>query len=470
MLIYNSAKEFIGIDENDLKTLGLSNLSQLRSEAADFADLFVRTPGHVHNFQHVHWIDFVSCAESIEESKVIISIESRSYSANLDITKAYLSDNPISEAYFIHLNNLRVLTAQEKDSISSEIIPKTAPIAVIEEKEYKEAKVEVKVKDKVLTKIEEEIAETPIEIPIELPSDEPEVSQIIEPAINIEEEDDYVFDPHVASSELGLPVDLIEEFIQDFIAQADEFKSKLYTSLEEKDIINIAILSHKLKGVAANLRIENALNAISDVNASKDTAIIKTNLDLFYNIMDKLAGKDVSIKPSTIEPKILDKDEEFVLEFKDNVEDAEEILEKTESIEETIENDDFILEFKDDELEETNIVEEVKEVKEDIEVYYSKELSANAIGLDMETFEELFVDYVSDSRDTSSHIHQALSQNDFDKCIKEARILKGMSDSMQMKDFSKELECLMSSSDKKEMTKAIEKIDNVIEQISKKVK
>ena len=88
----------------------------------------------------------------------------------------------------------------------------------------------------------------------------------------------------------------------------------------------------------------------------------------------------------------------------------------------------------------------------------------------METFEELFIDYIKDSSDISSRINQALSQDDFDQCIKDARMLKGMSDSMQIKEFNKELECLMSSSDKKEMTKAIKRIDNVIEQISKKVK
>ena len=61
MLIYNYKKEFLGIDENDLTALGLSNLADLRAEAADFADLFVKTPGFIHNFKHVHWIDYIVC-------------------------------------------------------------------------------------------------------------------------------------------------------------------------------------------------------------------------------------------------------------------------------------------------------------------------------------------------------------------------------------------------------------------------
>jgi len=42
MLIYNYKKEFLGIDEVDLEVLGLSDLADLRAEAADFADLYTQ--------------------------------------------------------------------------------------------------------------------------------------------------------------------------------------------------------------------------------------------------------------------------------------------------------------------------------------------------------------------------------------------------------------------------------------------
>ena len=74
MLIYNYKKEFLGIDEADLEALGLNNLEELRSESADFADLFVKTPGHIHNFKHVHWIDYVTNKDGAE-AKVIIHIK-----------------------------------------------------------------------------------------------------------------------------------------------------------------------------------------------------------------------------------------------------------------------------------------------------------------------------------------------------------------------------------------------------------
>jgi len=103
----------------------------------------------------------------------------------------------------------------------------------------------------------------------------------------------YIYNPEVASKELGLPLDLIEEFIQDFIAQAGDFKPELYASLNDGDIDNVKTLSHKLKGVAANLRIEDAFEVLALINATPDIAVIQTNLDLFYKIIAKLAGEEI---------------------------------------------------------------------------------------------------------------------------------------------------------------------------------
>ena len=534
MLIYNSAKEFIGIDEHDLKVLGFSNLSQLRAEAADFADLFVRTPGYIHNFQHVYWIDFVACAEPDEESKVIINVKSKSYTASLSIAKAYLTDDPSSEAYFITLNNLRALTSKESDNISSEINNQPTPVTAVDKVQKETLPDEPVVQEAFDTedKIVENIApmafveevnkipDTPLEIdfeeeekiepaPVEFFDAEPIVEESVtrqevqrdhatENKIVDDDDDDYVFDPKVASGELGLPVDLIEEFIEDFIAQAQEFKAEMYSSLEENDINNVARLSHKLKGVAANLRIENAQSAITAVNISKDPDIIKENLDLFYRIMNKLAGEKGTMKeeqvvvalttPAAEEVQTHEEEDDFVLDFKDDEEVLGEKPERSADIKDVVE-DDFVLDFKEDTpIKDADVPDKIElpELADDdylafdmepkgelagsnqaVTLSYSKELSANAIGLDIETFEELFGDYIRDSRDISSHIHQALRENNFEKCAKEARILKGMSESMQIKEFSSELEFLINSSDIHEMLNAIKRIDKIIEQISK---
>ena len=569
MLIYNYSKEFIGIDENDLKFFGFSNLSDLQSEAADFADFFVRTPGYVHNFKHVHWIDFITCAESAEDSRVIISVNSKTYTAKLVISTVFLADYPSSKGYLVNLNGLRVLDAKESENISQDLqrrpIPQTSvPMASsfatpsasvatppkevkIPESKDEQYSLDVDFSDEELFLAPTEHVTTHKEVPVEVHetfADEKidfnavdlppvKVATKVEEFSSKEEQDfdnSYTFDPHVASDELGLPVDLIEEFIQDFIAQAKEFKDELYSSLAKENIENVKILSHKLKGVAANLRVEDAFNTLSVVNTSLDLQEIRSHLNIFYRIIAKLSGEEVKIVQEiqeiekvqealevkeAQEAQIVD-EYDFSLDFKDDVFEVEPKIEtKTEVEVET--EPDFELELKVDdvystpelktkveeealstdsimdddyfapdvdfeEISKESLVdvdiaeqEEIKieelieeEPEEEIKVDYSKTSIANAIGLDLETFEELFEDYILDCRSISSNIHEALAQNNFEKCKKEAFVLKGMSDSMHMKSFKSEVESLMTSSDKNEMTKAIRTIDLVIKQISNK--
>jgi len=355
MLIYNYQKEFLGIDEKDLKTLGFNSLSELRAEVTDFADLFVKTPGYVHNFQHVHWIDFINYADVSEESKVLINVNSKTFKATLSVSTLFLVDNPTSPAYMVHFHNLRPISKSEHKSIPADALerelpkvepqtpskafttpaPKVAPAvhdtydaptqsfkpvsqepaplekqyfdepATISMPEISEPKLEEKpldiyeetsvqetseeildVGDLSLDVFEEEPAPSaPVKQEIPTVNTEPAVKKEV---VQKEWDNGYHYNPHIASKELGLPLDLIEEFIQDFIAQAKEFKSGIYSSIEEGDADNVKILSHKLKGVAANLRIEDAHEVLSAVSATNDIDVIHENLDTFYKNLDEL--------------------------------------------------------------------------------------------------------------------------------------------------------------------------------------
>ncbi len=270
MLIYNFQKEFLGIDEKDLHILGYKSLTQLQTEVTDFADLFVKTPGYIYNFKHVHWIDFITCAEPNEELNVIINANSKSYKAVISVANAYLVDDSSHKAYIIHLNNLRILTSEEYEYLAENITQKSTSTSQEEKISIKED----------LTEPEPQIQlHENLEKIYKVPKQEPKP------------QNSYIFDPNIASKELSLPLDLIEGFIQDFIDQANSFKSKLYTALDEGNINMVKFLSHKLKGVAANLHIEDAYNALSIVKVTTDTDIIQTNLDIFYNIITKLAEK-----------------------------------------------------------------------------------------------------------------------------------------------------------------------------------
>ncbi len=504
MLIYNFQKEFLGIDAKDLQELGYHDLSSLRSEVTDFADLFVKTPGYIHNFQHVHWIDFIDCADDGEIQKVIINANGKNFTANLLITYAYLSDNPIEKAYLIHLNNLRVLSNGEVEHIHDDILQKSTPIhnKPIVEPEYTTIE-PVHETEQILTP---EIEETPVQdiLPPEGESNNideciPQVQESVqenvqevpavedvydtndikldidfkeEPLANVTPptkiakkekfDNGYIYNPEVASKELGLPLDLIEEFIQDFIEQAEDFKPELYSSLNDGDIDNVKTLSHKLKGVAANLRIEDAFEVLALINTTPDISVIQTNLDLFYKIIAKLADKEID-EIVTVEAEQVqeqnqrkeEKQEEFSLELKDDV------IEEPIKIQEE-EEEELPLTFKDEPQE---IIPE--KAQETIEINYSKEKVANEIGLDIESFKELFSDYIHETNILIKEMQNAAESNNFELVNFEVMKLQGMSENMRINSFNSELKALTHSTNQDESFKLIHKIQNIVDQLSK---
>ena len=613
MLIYNFQKEFIGIDEADLEIFGFTNLSELKAEASDFADLFVRTPGYIHNFKHVHWIDFITCSEASEESKVIIEVNAKTYKANIAIDTMYLSDNPTAKAYLVTLNNLKSLTVKENGEIAEDIARKRPPrieptighafnlpdegedkvtteatpelegfkpfenlqeTPAAEVVEYMQevqepsqtAPLDISFdNDDIHKSIFDKSEEEPLEV--ETPTVEVKDNYSIDPfSLDLDdleseeeethavvEQDDgfdysYNYDPQVASDELGLPIDLIEEFIQDFIAQAKEFKDELFASADAGDTNNVQILSHKLKGVAANLRIEDAFNTLSIINTSSDVAEIESHLRIFYKIIAKLSGeeiqgttvaeskpieatqetkdegdlydddliigfKDDEIEESSEQDEVAiveepeeididttvdeennaDKDDDLYLDFDVDVNDSEvpQKIEMPELADDEFLNDKSKEDLTDDvdvsdllsideeedktvseaqetlEIEDNFIIENDFEPEEEIlDIQYSKMIVANEIGLDQESFDEIFNDYITDSRLIVSSINDAIAENDYATCKQEAIKLKGMSENMRINAFNDQLNSLMNSSDEDELTQATKKIDAVIAQIS----
>jgi len=595
MLIYNYQKEFLGIDEADLKALGFSNLLQLRSESADFADLFVKTPGYVHNFKHVHWIDFIACAQSSEDSKVIIHAKNKNYRATIHINTAYLIDNPSQKAYFITLANLRELSSIENGQIAHDLQEKPAPktttaktalfanqnleelptnpqdeIIEIEsfgavtqdpyefedksvvidtfdtstteviEDEYddeifldEEPKIQEKeIHQEINTTTSSDFLDEDIKLDVDMDDSDFEktipqesVSKITQSAVRVKEsvadktlqpssnsdvyfENEYIYNPKVASDELGLPIDLIEEFIGDFIAQAAEFKEEIYTSLTNGDMDNVKVLSHKLKGVAANLRVEDAFEVLSIVNTSSNYDEIKINLDRFYKIIAKLSGESVESTPISlpqISPTEITKEEEdldtddFELSFKEEesymdntpyeepklaLEDEdfginEELLQIDEDLD-LFEPDEVL---KREEVEEVDFSEEKEELleaepkieieidlmeadEEELKLSYDKDSAAHEIGIDKESFDELFKDYLNETSLLVEEVEKSIEQNNFGMWKESAIQIKSMSDNMRINEFNQELESLIDTKDVGVAKKAIDKIIITLKQIS----
>jgi hypothetical protein len=470
MLIYNSKKEFLGIDEEDLKTLGFSNLAELQTEAAHFEDLFLRTPGYIHNFKYVHWIDYIVYGDSTEQPKAILHTKNRDFFCNLKVTATYMSDDPSSKAYIIYLENLKALSSAQAEAIVDDIAKKEFPVSIALDDSPKAQEIdteaikqsiakennllfatevpqtltdtkEIHPKEEIIESIdtpldiEDVTVETPIALQEEIEkSEEIKVVEVVEDSEEVKEVEtvtltdektkpkypnDYIYDPQVASDELGLPIDLIEEFIGDFIAQAKEFKNDLYKSIKDEDINNLKILSHKLKGVAANLRIEDALEVLTTANTSNDLSLVKENLDYLYVIIARLEGKEGETQELPV--KNDEKEDEFILDFKDE-----------------------------------------KEEVPLIDVDYDKAKVAKEIGIDSDTFDSLFNSYIGDAQEIIKNMKQLIASNDLIHLKKHIVKLQGMNRNMRIDNFSNELQTLIDTPNQDVATEAINKINSVI--------
>ena len=348
MLFYNHKQEFIGIDEEGLKLLNYASLEDLLNVCSDVADLFAKEPGYIHNFKSFGWIDFLLHADSDARSAIVHG-NGRTFSCTLQVNSLFLSADPSAPGYIIDMLHVQSLSgvdikpqnfppkakAENKSSIFETPSPiETAPSVlpnydhitptplsepgILDVPAYADQYSEEEPIEELYSKLSIPLSDGKLEKEYFVPEPssyiEPETEAAAKPNIdrpllgdirysNAEQEfinslkvdKSYRFDPNVAAQELGLPVDLIQEFIGDFIQQANEFKEELFEAALKADMNNLKILSHKLKGVAANLRIEDAFETLSIINTSSDPIEIEANLKYFYSIIAKLEGKEVSI-------------------------------------------------------------------------------------------------------------------------------------------------------------------------------
>ncbi|MCW8822420.1 MAG: hypothetical protein OQK45_09335 [Sulfurovum sp.] len=107
---------------------------------------------------------------------------------------------------------------------------------------------------------------------LELSPTQEEIQEDIKPEVTVNEKSfgtislegikpiHFDFQLEQAANDLSLPVELIEEFVHDFIEQAHVETEKMLQAYEKGDLDTIQKLGHLLKGTSSNLRI----NALSD--------------------------------------------------------------------------------------------------------------------------------------------------------------------------------------------------------------
>ncbi|MGM0623225.1 MAG: Hpt domain-containing protein [Campylobacterota bacterium] len=92
------------------------------------------------------------------------------------------------------------------------------------------------------------------------------------------------FDPNVAAESLGLPTDLISEFVGDFMEQAKESQDLFDEAYANKDLSTIQENAHKLKGAAANLRIDKVAKVLEELQHNEDLDKVPGLLEEFWSM------------------------------------------------------------------------------------------------------------------------------------------------------------------------------------------
>ncbi|MCL4432836.1 MAG: hypothetical protein M1300_11040 [Epsilonproteobacteria bacterium] len=529
MLLYNNKQEFIGIDDGGLHLLNYASLEELLNVCSDVADLFANEPGYIHNFKNFGWIDFLLHADS-DASSAIVHGNGRTFSCRLSVSAFHLCSEPSASGYSIEMSQIKSISGKEiKPHLTAQKaptqefvppsepilksaqpaplpdhthltatqlseptifdIPKTQPTSLDETEDLYTslmAPLSVEELDSSLEKKDQKVV-NPISESAAIPASQPSVKETTQYSSNENEylshhkvDSSYTYDPNIAANELGLPVDLIEEFIGDFIQQSHEFRDELYDATEKNDINKLHILSHKLKGVAANLRIENALEALTIINSSADPIEIQSNLKYYYSIIAKLEGKEVlEIQNSASQNEVasepdtqtLPEPEEDIYAFSLKQNDNETLLVHLDEIdledEPSTDVKEEKLPFKKEllELEEELLEESADKENIPLPLHYDLNAVSGALGMEPAFMEELLKDYRADALAMSTTIRQAIKAFDTHTWKSSAAKLKGISDNLRLSEISDELAILSITNDAQEAKKASGRLINYLDQL-----
>ncbi|HQS66525.1 MAG TPA: hypothetical protein PLM93_04975 [Sulfuricurvum sp.] len=530
MLLYNHKQEFIGIDDEGLQLLNYASLEELLSVCSDVADLFANEPGYIHNFKSFGWIDFLLHADS-DASSAIVHGNGRTFSCQLRVTSFHLCAQPGENGYSIEMSQIKSISGEEikPHAITPKTptkefappseptqtlqtaplpdythlaatqlseptlfdIPKTQPTS-LDDTDDIYASLMAPLSDEELDSYPEEPvlkSVEPIDESIQTPVAVVERPMLGSTQYSKEEkgylshhkvDSSYIYDPNVAANELGLPVDLIEEFIGDFIQQSHDFKDELFESALKSDINTLHILSHKLKGVAANLRVENAFETLSVINSSTDPVEIEANLKYYYALIAKLEGKEIldiqdsplekqeAIKPATpIVPEPVEDIYEFALKQNEDesllvhLNDIDLEDELSADVQEEVPFKKELLELEDESVEAVP-TEKTSTVPP---LHYDLQTVAGALGMEPAFMEELLHDYKTDASAMNATIIQAIKSFDTHTWRSSAAKLKGISDNLRLTEISDELAILSITNDAQEAKKSFLRLSSYLDQL-----
>ncbi len=409
MLLYSDTKEFMGVDQTTLNRIGFSSLQAMQHEAVDFADLFVNQAGLVYNFSHFSWIDFI--LHSDEPHKAHIRTPNKSFSCSFRIEPYYFAH--AAQGWAIELVDLMPIAHASTPAVAA---PKTPSITTPPPTPTPPPSV------------------TPKPTPPK-PAPESAPKSFVVPStheLKLATPATYQFNPQVAADELGLPRDLIEEFVEDFIQQANKFIPEIQEALGRNDFDTIQILSHKLKGVAANLRIEDALEVLATINSSKDTQAIARYLAHLITIIERLSSHDTPVAAPSANTQPMSAtqahEEEDLYAF--------DFVEKNHPSDEA----DFPLESSEEEELSLELVDHTQSP-----IDYA--LQAQKLSLSKEQLKNYIAEFVDQTSIVKEELELALKTKNFATIGVIASTLKGMSETLLLDEASGYLRTLQTTKD-----------------------
>lgn len=92
----------------------------------------------------------------------------------------------------------------------------------------------------------------------------------------------FDFQLEEAANDLSLPVELIEEFVHDFIDQAHIETKKMLESYEEGDLDAIQKIGHLLKGASSNLRINPLSDTLYEIQFCEDPSKLEAFIKEYW--------------------------------------------------------------------------------------------------------------------------------------------------------------------------------------------
>lgn len=298
MILYSADKKFMGMDHDDLQQLGYKTLPEFIKDYQDFADTFIDRPGYIYNYEDFSWIDYILNSND-SDFKAMVYSNSNGFACDLEISPYYLVSSPQSHGYAVNLHHIRALSKEEISYINKIATSGKGGVAQVNMLDdntidiLKNTPTPNVTPEPIYNSFQNNMQQTTQNNSYQENQNgfSHDNSAIIS---KLSISPHYRFDPIVAAEELGLAVEVIEEFIDDFVEQAQSVKDELLAATHKKEFKDVEGISHKLKGVAANLRIEDSLEVLTKINSSHNQHELEVLIDHFYDLIVRLGESKIS--------------------------------------------------------------------------------------------------------------------------------------------------------------------------------